>query len=43
MYRCAACGTPVVVLPKLVVRKCACKAPIVAEMTARMEGRGGIR
>ncbi len=36
MYHCSACGKPAVVLPKLVVRGCPCKAPIVAEMTARM-------
>jgi hypothetical protein len=43
MYRCGDCGSPVIVLPNLVVRKCACKGPIVAEMTAKMEGRGGLR
>jgi hypothetical protein len=43
VYHCAKCHKPAVVLRGLVVRQCRCKAPIVAEMTAKMEGRGGIR
>ena len=42
MYRCAACSTPVVVLTGLVVRRCECKAPIIAEMRSVLEGKGGV-
>ena len=43
MYRCAACSKPVLVIKGLIVRRCSCTAPIVAEMTAKLEGKGGIR
>lgn len=44
MYRCGACGKPVAVVNGLKVRACAhVTAPIVAEASAKLEGRGGLR
>lgn len=43
MYRCAVCGAGVIVLPKLVVRRCKCAGAIVGEMRAACEGRGGVK
>jgi hypothetical protein len=43
VYRCSVCNAPVLVTQKVIVRRCACKGAIVAEMKARMEGRGGLR
>lgn len=42
VYRCAGCGTAVIVLPdEEPIRGCACDAPIVAEASASCSGSGG--
>jgi DNA-directed RNA polymerase subunit RPC12/RpoP len=44
MYVCGACGKPILVAGSLRVRRCPhVDAPIIAKMTAKMEGRGGLR
>jgi hypothetical protein len=47
VYRCSVCTSPVTVLQgtggTVVVRACGCAGPIVADLSARVEGRGGLR
>lgn len=43
-YQCAACGLAVIVLPDHEpIRACTCDAAIVANASAALAGRGGIK
>lgn len=44
MYRCGKCGAPITVVGALKVRVCAhTDAAIIANASAKLEGRGGVR
>lgn len=40
LYTCQACGLAVLVIDGKVIKACSCSAPIAANMTATMRGRG---
>lgn len=44
LYACGGCGLAILILPDVApIRACQCDAPIVANLTASLEGQGGIR
>lgn len=40
---CAACGQPVTRAGDQLVRACTCTGPVIASLSARMAGSGGLR
>ena len=40
---CAACGQPVARAGDQLVRACTCTGPVIASLSARMAGSGGLR
>lgn len=40
---CAACGQPVTRTGDQLVRACTCTGPVIASLSARMAGSGGLR
>jgi hypothetical protein len=42
-YQCAACAAPAKVEAGVIVRTCACQAPVLANLKATATGQGGIK
>jgi len=42
MYQCSECGLGVIVTPEKNIKACDCEAPITCDMSATVEGRGGV-
>ena len=44
LYVCSKCGLSVIVTPEgTVIRACTCEAPIVANLSAGLAGKGGVK
>lgn len=43
MYKCEKCGKTVIVHDGKIHKICACKAAVVAEMSAKAVGKGGVK
>lgn len=42
MYRCSNCQLAVIVTEEETIKACNCEAPITLDMSATVEGRGGV-
>lgn len=43
MYSCKKCGLGVIVVSGKIIKACKCVAPVVADMSAKAEGKGGVK
>jgi hypothetical protein len=44
IYQCSKCGLAVIVTPEgTIIRACTCNAPIVANLSAGLAGKGGTK
>lgn len=41
-YSCSKCGLAVIVLDNEVITACNCNAPIIGQMSSRLEGKGKV-
>lgn len=43
MYKCSKCGMAVIVHNGKIHKGCQCVAPVTAEMSAKADGKGGVK